>query len=30
MFKKYFKKYFLKNSNMIYIFYIFFFEKTFN
>ena len=30
MLKNYFKKYFLKNGNMIYIFYIFLFEKTFN
>ena len=27
MFKNYFKKYFLKNGNMIYIFYIFFLKK---
>ena len=27
MFKNYFKNYFLKNSNVIYIFYIFFLKK---
>ena len=27
MLKNYFKKYFLKNGNMIYIFYIFFLKK---